>query len=437
MKERHDRPDGTSRPMKPSPRNPNLRLRGSNFGLGPISGVPFAPPQDPPISAPDIALQFVPCLETISAPGIDLKAEVIAAIQSAIPGSGDVLYQCVDGSGCIGIWMSPKGNDQVEAARTAGLGAISLLDGEAGNFAIWVNASFIRSRAVSAFNTVPKRTNEDGTSNPTGPVHLTGVSIDFVSPNSIVTEITGYDETPWPDVSFTLSISDTFSVSGSQVHVQSGTSLDVDQSFIDLLLGISAILATFVSPAFYFAVLGFVAEGAIIVSTEPGNFGGGAGAAAAQNIPTDILIPQGQKIVFKYNGVAIDAGGMTAFAQMLLMARTPGLTMVGPRQISVDPGSSQVTRAFQVDTYDLLSPVKVSWTGAVTATPPNGRYTSATFDYSGLAPGGSLSRELRATATDADGLSAETTVFVEIFMTKTGANIPPECLTKPWLPQCR
>ena len=123
-----------------------------------------------------------------------------------------------------------------------------------------------------------------------------------------MTEITGYDETPWPDVSFTLSIGDTFSVSGSQVQVQSGTSLDVDQSFIDLLLGISAILATFVSPAFYFAVLGFVAEGAIIVSTEPGNFGGGAGAAAAQNIPTDILIPQGQKVVFKYSGVAIDCG---------------------------------------------------------------------------------------------------------------------------------
>ena len=184
--------------------------------------------------------------------------------------------------------------------------------------------SFIRSRAVSAFNTVPKRTNEDGTSNPNGPVHLTGVSIDFVSPNSIVTKITGYDETPWPDVSFTLSIGDTFSVSGSQVQVQSGTSLDVNQSFIDLLLGISAILATFVSPAFYFAVLGFVAEGAIIVSTEPGNFGGGAGAAAAQNIPTDILIPQGQKVVFKYSGVAIDSGGMTAFAQMLTHTANAG-----------------------------------------------------------------------------------------------------------------
>jgi hypothetical protein len=116
--------------------------------------------------------------------------------------------------------------------------------------------------------------------------HLTGVSIDCVSPNSIVTESTGYDETPWPDVSFTLSISDTFSVSGSQVQVQSDTSLDVDHSFIDLLLGISAILASFVSPAFYFGVLGLVTEGAIIVSTEPGNFGGSAGAAAAQNIPT-------------------------------------------------------------------------------------------------------------------------------------------------------
>jgi hypothetical protein len=66
------------------------------------------------------------------------------------------------------------------------------------------------------------------------------------------------------------------------------------------------------------------------------------------------------------------------------MARTPDLTMVGPRQISVDPGSSRATRAFQVDTYDLLAPVKVSWAGAVIASPSNGRYTSVTFDYSEL-----------------------------------------------------
>ena len=436
MTENHDSKEQRT-PIQPSLRKPNIPLSGSNFGLGPIGRPPLAPPNDPPVLTPDIALQFLPCLEAIAAPGVDLKAEVIAAVQSSIPGSGEVLYKCINGSGCIGIWMSQKGNAQVETARTAGLSTISLLEGEVGNFAIWVNSSFIRGRAVSAFNAQPNRTNEDGTSNPNGPVHLTGVSVDFVSPNSIVTEISGYDETPWPDVNFTLSITDTFSVSASQVQVQSGTSLDVDQSYINLLLGISAFLATFVSPAFYVAALGFFAEGAIIVSTEPGNFGGGAGAAAAQNIPTDILIAGGQKVVFKYNGVAIDAGGMTAFAEMLLMARMPALTMIGPRQISVDPGSSQVTRAFQVDTYDLLSPVSVSWSGAPTANPPTGRFTSATFEYSGLAPGGSVVRELRATATDSDGLSAETTALVEIFMTKTGVNIPPECLTKPWLPQCR
>ena len=141
--------------------------------------------------------------------------------------------------------------------------------------------------------------------------------------------------------------------------------------------------------------------------------------------------------MFKYDGVAVDIGGLTAFANLVLMKRTPSVAVIGPRQISVDPGTSQVTRAFQAHTFDLRSPVQVWWTGGETLNPVGGSYTSATFDYSGLAPGGFTTRELRVNAFDVDGLATETTVSVEIFMTKTGDNVPPECQTKPWLPQCR
>lgn len=424
--------------VKPSLRNPSVRLGGSNVGIRPFPTGALAPPDSPTVSVPDVALQFFPCLEAIPVdPGIDLLTEVIAAVQTAIPGSGDVLYKCAGGSGRIGIWMSAKGSGQVEAARSAGLDAIDLLGETKDDFAIWINASFIRSRAAGAWDAQPKRTDEDGTPDPSGPVHLTGMSVNFVSPNSIVTDISGYDETPWPDVSFDLLIGDTFSVSASQVQVQSGTSIDVDESYIDLLLGISAMLATFISPAFYAAVLAFVVEGAIVVSTEPGNFGGGAGAAAARNIPTEMFLPQGQKIVFRYTDVAVDSGGLTAFATALLMPRMPSVTVIGARQLSVEPGTSQVTRTFQAQAYDLRSPVVLSWEGGASLTPTVGSYSSVTFDYAGLAPGGSTTRELRVSATDVDGLSTQTTVLVEIFMTKSGNDIPPLCKVKPWLPQCK
>ncbi len=52
-------------------------------------------------------------------------------------------------------------------------------------------------------------------------------------------------------------------------------------------------------------------------------------------------------------------------------------------------------------------------------------------------PTGPSTRELRVSATDADGLSTQTTVPVEIFMTKSGDDIPPLCKVKPWLPQCK
>ena len=316
---------------KPSLRNPQVRLLGSGSGLAPRPPLlpgqnpPLRPPEAPPaMSAPDIAMQFVPCLESIPVPpGLDLKSQVIDAIIASSPPGSDVRYLCADGSGRIGIWTQGAGTTDVEAARDAVLQVTNIL--ENGIFAIWINASFVRSGAAAAFANQPKRLNEDGSPNDGGPIHLTGMNLDFVAPNQILTTVNGYDSTPWPDVSFTFTNTDTMSVSGGQLQVNSTTNLDVDQSWIDVLLGISAILATFVNPAFYVAALGFFGEGAIIVASDPGNLslGDTPGSAAAQNVPAEIMIPEGQKLVFVYNGVAVDVGGMTAFGDVMVVPRTP------------------------------------------------------------------------------------------------------------------
>jgi hypothetical protein len=59
------------------------------------------------------------------------------------------------------------------------------------------------------------------------------------------------------------------------------------------------------------------------------------------------------------------------------------------------------------------------------------------FDTSGISAGGHLERMVTAVATDADGLTATRHVFVEIHEAASGADLPPICQFKPWLPQCR
>src|SRR5687768_8702626 len=50
---------------------------------------PPPPPPPPAVSAPDVALQFLPCLEELNLPNIDLKAAVVGAVRDAFGGSAD------------------------------------------------------------------------------------------------------------------------------------------------------------------------------------------------------------------------------------------------------------------------------------------------------------------------------------------------------------
>ena len=196
------------------------------------------PPPPPPVSAPDLAVQFLPCLENIPVPpGSDLMAAVISALQEAFGADADVRYICLAGKGTIGIWLRPSVSTSDSAARDRGLQRVNLLrSGE--NFGFFENASLIRRSALDVWNSMPKRLSGNGTPDPNGPIHLTGFSVVFQAPDRVLTVVEGFDERPWPDVHFKLTITDTFSVTGGEIHCESDRDLDVDTSWLNFLTGL-------------------------------------------------------------------------------------------------------------------------------------------------------------------------------------------------------
>ena len=90
---------------------------------------------------------------------------------------------------------------------------------------------------------MPKRLDGDGNPDKNGSVHLTGFSVSFDSPDRVVTRVTGFDERPWPDVSFTVTATDTLSADGVNLHCDSDLDLDVDTSWISFLAGFFSLVA--------------------------------------------------------------------------------------------------------------------------------------------------------------------------------------------------
>jgi hypothetical protein len=416
--------------------HPTAMLRKANGNRNdPINPPPNFPSPQPVASAPDFAMQFKPCLESIPVPaGTDLRADLIEAVKAAVGQNADVRYSCIKGSGRIGIWLRPAGNSSVNLFREKSMTLINVLSGDE-IFAIWVNSSYIRVTALEDFDAGPLQLDHDGNAQPDGPVHLTGIDITFDDSGKIVTSVTGFDETPFPDVNFTLSITDAFSVSGYQLIVDSRTNLDTDRSWMEVIAGAFFVLGTFVSPWFFIGAIGFEAESIYISTVGPGDRGGGAGSIAAKNIPKEIYIKGGQKIVCQYNNVTINQLGIVAGGTALVVARMPSCSIFGSDQIAVPPGARTVSSLYQANTNEMRGHLNIHWSGNVTR---QGQVsTLITFDLTGLAPGKHIERYVQLQVTDADGLTAEAKKFVSIHMASIGDNIPQICHHKPWLPECQ
>jgi hypothetical protein len=375
-------------------------------------------------------MQFLPCLENIpSPPGSDLKAALISALQEAFGTDADVRYLCLVGKGTIAIWLRSSVSASDSDARDRGLQRLNLLrPGE--NFALFENASFIRRSALEKWDSMSKRLNGDGNADPNGPIHLTSFSVAFRDPDRVLTIVEGFDERPWPDVDFKLTISDTLSVSGGEFHCESDRHLDVDTSWLNFLTGVFL---------FAFPPLGitFLAERIIISTVDVPEGQSGVGCQAMQLIPGEIMIRGGLKIIVYYNRINVSSGGIFAGGTAAPVPRSPVVSIRGRTQLSVDLNSPTKASPYAIVTDDLLEPLQIAWTPDGTVLTPGAVSTFICFNTAGSVAGQVLTKRVAVRVTDRDNLSATAEIIVRIHITDPEAEIPLVCRKKPWLPQCQ
>lgn len=425
-----------------------LRPRNDNDGDPTPENDPLPPPPPPLVSTPDLALQLLTCLDP------NLNNSIVSTVRQAIDPNADVRTACINGTQRIGIWLRPFVSPQDNQARDQGMNQLNLLEpGETLTF--FVNASLIRRQAFDGWNAAPKQLNGDGQPDASGPVHLTSFSLIFESPDKVITEIGGFDERPWPDVSFKLTTTDTLSTSNGDLNCDSHSNLDVDTSWLNFLTGVFL----FVLPP-----LGavFLVERLIIASEHAPDVDAGAGCSALDLIPKEILIPGGKKVVASYDRAEVSNGGIFAGGSVDIVPRSPEVTIGGPLLVAVEEGQPFVIRVYQIRTEDLRPPFQqqllraniaiggrvpvpiaprpqIVWSGDGIPLSPNGEVTDFKFNTAGTQGGQILTRRVAVLVVDADGLSASAEVFVRIHITPTGGDddFPPVCKNKPWLPQCK
>lgn len=414
---------GSHSSKQPLEAAPNLR-RKDNGGDGPPDDPPPPPPPPPSVSVPDLALQFSPCLPDA------LRDGAVAAVRAAIDPNADVRSLCLNGSERIGIWLRPFVSQDDNQARDRGMRNLSLLMvGE--TLAFFVNASLIYRRAVDSWNAQPKRLNAGNNPDPNGPIHLTSFSLSFESPNRVVTKIGGFDERPWPDVDFTVTITDTLSLSSGVVGCESVPTLDTDTSWLNFLTGLFLIVLPPLGAV-------FLVERIIVGGADTPHTGAGAGCGAAALIPREILIPLGRKVVASYQRLNVSTGGIFAGGSFDVVARTPQVFLEGPSQISVTEGTASVLRAYGIVTEDLRPALQIHWSGDGFPTNQGADSTGFRFNLGNTQAGQVLTRRVSVRVTDADGLAAEADRVVSIHVVPgDDGDFPPVCKTKPWLPQCK
>lgn len=425
-----------------NPSRPVVRLRGSHSSQQPIQAAaralrrrdgeepfpdgeppPPPPPPPPPVSTPDLALQISFCLPA------ELNDGIVSSVRQAISPSADVRTACVNGTQRIGVWLRPFVNELDNQARNRGLQRLSII-GAGETLTFFVNAALIRRQALAGWNAAPKRLNGDGQPDPDGPIHLTGFSVSFESPNRVVTRVDGFDERPWPDVDFRLTTTDTLTLSGGQVQCDSQRDLDVDTSWLNFLTGLFLIVLPPLG-------IVFLVERIIIGSVDAPETNAGAGCGAAAMIPREILIPGGQKVVASYSRLEVSGGGIFAGGSFVVIPRSPEVTITGPSQLSVVEGTASLTRTYALRMEDLRPPLRIAWSGEGTALSPSAERTSFRFNLAGAPVGQVVTRRVAARVTDADGLVGTAELIVRIHVTPEDEEFPPICRVKPWLPQCQ
>jgi len=291
----------------------------------------------------------------------------------------------------------------------------------------------IRRKALEEWDKMPKRLDGDGKPDRNGSIHLTGFSVSFDSPDRVVTRITGFDERPWPDVSFTVTVTDTLSADGVNLHCDSDLDVDTDTGWLSFLaafftFGLGSLLGLF-----------FLTELIIIASIDDPDPQAGVGSAAASLFPREILISRGLKILFSYTRIQVATTGIFAGGTLNVIPRSPEITINGPTVFAVQEGTPTVSKIYLAFTEDLRPPLRFDWGGDGLPNPRNSNRTQISFTLPEAKAGDIVTRRVTVRVTDADNLIGVAERVVRIHVTpkqNEDDDFPNICLHKPWLPVC-
>jgi len=284
---------------------------------------PQPPRPKPPVDVthPDLVIQIrdpvethPPCLAD------DVRAQIEGAIRDAVgaklpgayfdsvcAGSGDPKNQAA----AFGVWAQPDVTvtDDLKQARKVALGeSIGRTAGE--TIAFFISAGLFARLGQGAWKDMPKRLDGDGNADSGGPIHLTNLRVEMRPPATIATIITGFDERPLPDASFTLTIAETFADGGAK-HT-SVQSLDVDSTWNDVLAitaGLGGLVSRWFLPALALGIFQSVKIRQAGAREKPG-----VGSTVAERfMPLAIPVPGGNEIPISYSQrVEVQLRGMFA-----------------------------------------------------------------------------------------------------------------------------
>jgi hypothetical protein len=363
---------------------------------------------------PDLAIQFVPCLEDLAGElGPNVVADLTGGIQSQLGDEADVRYRCLNltgtlaRTGTIAIWTSKPANFLDGLVRADSLKFVKPLI-RGGNCWMYVNSNFLERELKKEFDKRPHRLTPGGQADEKGPIHIFTPTLSFDGPAKVVTTIPGLDERPLPDVTFRITLTDTLTVSSRrQIVCETKEGLDVDTGVLNLLT--AAGLLTFLPAGIAFLVQRIKAGGA-----EPPAIKGSVGAVAAQFFGPQILLPAGKKVSFIYDVIQADASGLKTAGAQEIVARSPAVRITGPTNLKIR------TQTFTSGTYtivptDLRRDFQFKWTvsSGIAAT-PRAEKTTIRFSRGSTQPGESFTRTVRVTVTDVDGLTASASLTVRV-----------------------
>jgi hypothetical protein len=365
-------------------------------------------PDQPVGSGPDLVVQMRvsdsnPCLEGLRGAIAALIAGTFttefpnAFVDNGCAGGPDPANEAA----AFGVWLTEPAD---KAAAHTALEGMSIGRAQRESIAFYINTTFFEAAAVNNF---PK--------DPSGSIHLhKPLHLEYRSPDTIITRVSGVDSDPIPDADFTETITEQFT--GGPCHAPqwytATPSLDVDNAWLydveAALLTLGCLITSWAAPL---AIAGWYQAGEV-AGAGPQTTTGVGSAVASAVMPLSIAIPGGNKLPIEYvareehnGGVEVDGSGMYVggFIEPAV-PREPFVSLSGMTSVGLHVGGGDVDDTITTHTWDMRGNLTFAWTLNGHPFPSTEPSITLSFNPS-VGPFGT--QNVGVKVTDEDGLVAE------------------------------